>query len=216
MLWHPKEIWANEDVFVLGGGPSLKGFDWNLLRDKHVIGCNAAIELGFGVCEICFFSDFDWFQANYQMLSDFPGMVVTHCTALSSRPESWIRYMPREQEGLYPNALGFGGNSGVGALNLALILGAKRVFLLGIDCNTGNDGEYHWKDQSGERRDTNGRLMDRVRPDLFTKFKNGFGFAAQTLPKVFPGRSVINLNEKSGLRCFPFMSLDQVFKKQLV
>lgn len=216
MLWHPKEIWSDEDVFVLGGGPSLKGFDWNLLRGKHVIGCNNAINLGFDVCEICFFSDYDWFQDHYTELSNFPGYIVTHCTSLASRPESWIRYMPREPEGLFREALGFGGNSGVGALNLALILGAKRVFLLGIDCCPGEDGEYYWSEESGERRDANGKLIEPKRPDLFSKFRNGFGFAAQTLPKVFPDRKVFNLNPKSALKCFPFMSLDSVFKAQPV
>jgi len=37
-------IWKGQTVYLIGGGPSLKGFDWNRLRNKKSIAINKAIK----------------------------------------------------------------------------------------------------------------------------------------------------------------------------
>lgn len=196
-LWEPTQFWSGEDVYIVGGGPSLNGFDFSQLHDKNVIGCNtAALRLGFEVCDICLFVDVTWFLDNFNKLSKFQGLVVTNCQSMLFRNEPWLKVMERMEDGLHRNALGFGGNSGATALNLACILGAKRIFLLGIDC-VSTKSDHHW------HKDT--RAVPQ--PGLYDKFKNGFGRMCLDLPKVFPGTQVFNLNQASSLRCFPFMAV---------
>ena len=205
-LWEPTQFWSGEDVFIVGGGPSLNGFDFSRVRNKNVIGCNtAALRLGSDICDICFFADVVWFLDNFRLLSEFQGLIVTHCQSMLFRSETWLRVMERQEDGLHKDSIGFGGNSGASALNLALILGAKRVFLLGMDCvstqkqeNNTIELDHHW------HADTRQLPTD----GLYRKFKDGFGRMSIDLPRVFPGTEVFNLNPLSSLRCFPFMTAD--------
>lgn len=208
--WNPfLQCWKDDDVFVLGGGPSLRDFDYSILKGKKVIGCNTSALVAGTNCSVCFYSDHEWFLQNYGRLESFRGWVVTHCTAHRSRTEKWIRYMERREDGLHRNALGFGGNSGVGAINLALILGARRVMLLGIDCGASPDGGHHWHDGYPQRADNAAAL--------YRKFTVGFHSVKRDLPTVFPKSSIINLNPNSNLRIFPFMSVeDAVAGKECV
>ena len=199
-LWQPSPLWKGSDAYILGGGPSLKGFDFNFLRDKNVIGCNtAALKVGAAVCQVCFFSDEEWFIQNYDDISKFSGLVVTHCVTMKQRSEAWIKWMERKDSGLHKDGLGFGGNSGCGAINLALLLGAKRVFLLGIDCAGGPEKEHHWH--------ADNRQQAANSEALYQKFKVGFSDIAKDLPRVFPGAEIFNLNPRSSLTVFPRLSM---------
>jgi hypothetical protein len=47
----------------------------------------------------------------------------------------------------FPGEIGWGGNGGFHAINLAIQWGAKRVVLLGIDCSL--EGGVHWHGRHG-------------------------------------------------------------------
>jgi hypothetical protein len=194
-LWKPDQRWAGADVFIVGGGPSLAGFDWSLLHGKNTIGCNAAFKLGVDVCKVCFFSDQKWFQAYETELSTFTGEVVTHCPRLLplSFRTPWLKGVRREKRGLHQKAIGFGGNSGCSAVNLALLMGAKRVFLLGFDCKVEDVKQTHWHKWT----------IEQMNLQVFPKFIQGWGAIAVDLPTVFPGCEIINLNPDSAIPFFP-------------
>ena len=40
----PDKAWEGKPCFIIGGGPSLEGFDWNRLKGKRTIGINRAFE----------------------------------------------------------------------------------------------------------------------------------------------------------------------------
>jgi len=40
----PDGAWKNKPCFIVGGGPSLKDFDWHLLKGRRTIGINRAFE----------------------------------------------------------------------------------------------------------------------------------------------------------------------------
>ena len=44
--WMPEPFWKGEDVFILGGGTSLRKFPWTLLHDEKVIGCSLSKAAG--------------------------------------------------------------------------------------------------------------------------------------------------------------------------
>lgn len=75
MVWMPKKIWNGETAFIIGGGPSLSSFDWNLLKGKHTIGCNDAYLLGKERCEVMLFSDVKWGIAHEKRLSQYKGII---------------------------------------------------------------------------------------------------------------------------------------------
>ena len=54
--WNPPQIWKDQTAFILGGGPSLKDADLDLIHDRRVIGVNNAYQLGSWV-DVCWFGD---------------------------------------------------------------------------------------------------------------------------------------------------------------
>lgn len=180
------------DVFVIGGGPSLRDFDWTLLKGKPTIGCNAAFLLGCGICRVCFFSDLHWFDTFNDRLTEYPGMVVTHCPELSEKRPAWLHFVPRREPGLWVDGIG-GGSSGAGAVNLALLLGARRILLLGFDGALAQDGRSNWHENT----------IEPPNPHVYPKFDEDLFFVAKMLPLCFPGREVINLTPNSTINHFP-------------
>lgn len=185
-------FYAGADVFIIGGGTSLHGFDWKRLVGRKVIGANAAFTLGARICPVCFFSDahwFDWFEA--RLHDEYAGIVVTHSPELRTGRPPWVHWFLRREPGLWRDAIG-GCNSGAGAINLALIMGARRVFLLGFDCKPGNDGRANWHPHQ----------IEPTSPYVYPVFMQDFAAVARDLPSVFPGTEIINLNPDSELECF--------------
>ena len=146
--WVPSPIWSGEDAFVIGGGRSLERFDWQLLVPEKTIGCNDAYRLGPDVCKLCIFGDEPWWEANCQGLAEYAKSrpVVTNRPSMYRNPTPWLKTMQREAKGLTTegDVLGWNGNTGAAAINLALRLGARRVFLLGFDMHAdGSRGNWH-------------------------------------------------------------------------
>ena len=200
--WNPDTRWAGEDVYIIGGGPSLSGFQWERLRYKNTIGCNAAFRLGVDICKVVIFSDLKWYHEFKEELAQFKGDVFTHCDSLHAEPVEWLKTYRREKRGLHKSALCFGGNTGCGAVNLALIMGARRVFLMGFDCTPPVNDKSHWHNWRIER------------PNLavYPKFIEGWSSVHATLGSVFPGTQIINLNPDSGIPFFPKESLAAHFE----
>ena len=200
--WTPKAEWKGQDVFIIGGGDSLRDFDWLLLHRELTIGCNNAYTHGSRVCKICLFGDNKWFEdpkyKHKEKLAQFKGVVFTCSPHLLHSKIPWLWTVPREKQGLRTNALGWNGNTGASAVNLALILGAKRVFLLGFDMQLSDGGKPNWHDD----------LIDKTNPDAYRRFLKHFRKVAADLPVRFPGRKIININANSALDLFPKLNPD--------
>lgn len=199
--WTPHREWEGTDVFVIGGGPSLRGFDWSLLHGRHTIGCNDAFRLGSDVCRVVFFSDAGFYERAKDDLARFPGLVVSHCPRLVVKPPPFVKLLPRMPSGLFEHCIGFGKNSGCGAVNLALLMGASRVFLLGFDCKVSPEGTTHWHDHN---------RTAKPNPQLYPRFLDGWRDVSRDLPRVFPGRQVINLGPDSAIPFFPQQPVESV------
>lgn len=200
VLHVPAPVWAGQDVFVIGGGPSLIGFDWSLLHGHRTIGANSAFTLGVEVCKVCHFSDWKWYIKFEEQLRAYAaqgGQVITHLRTLIPRKAAQslahVEIMARVPNGLHHDALGFGGNTGCSGTNLALIMGAKRVFLLGFDCKAANPSQTHWHDLR----------IDVPNQKHYTRFMEGWKAIADDLPTKFPGCEIINLNPDSAIPYFP-------------
>lgn len=190
----PLPDWNGQDAYVIGGGHSLKDFDFGQLLPLNTIGCNQAFRLGGEACKVCIFGDFKFWHVFRQEIAEcFTGWVAT-CYRTDTCP-AWLKAFARKTEGLATgNTLGWNFNTGSSAINLALTMGAKRVFLLGFDCKMGpTPDESHWHNAA----------IETPMPANYEKFMAGFSNVAKALPEVFPGREIIVVGAESKLECFP-------------
>lgn len=205
--WIPQgDEWMGRDAYIVGGGPSLRSFDWDLLAGDHAIGCNSAFLLGAHVIDICVFGDVGWWRKiGRQRTSEYGGVVVG-CVdeRLSSYLDGcpWLLTMARQESGLGTRGtLAWNGNTGSLAINLALSLGAQRLFLLGFDMQARDVKRPNWHDLRCEPG----------RAEVYPRFCKKFGALATALPIVFPGREIVNVTDGSELNCFPKVSLAEHF-----
>lgn len=156
-FWIPDRRWEGQDVFVLGGGPSLRDFDFSRLSGKTVLGCNEAYTLGYPTVTAIFFSDAKWFVRRNRELEEYTskgGFLVTHDEPLRNHNLPWLKVLCRldgelrgmrtMKNGQVGHGIGFGHNSGSSSINLALLLGARRVYLLGFDMKQSGDRKNNW------------------------------------------------------------------------
>lgn len=218
--WSPSPIWMGQDAYIIGGGPSLQGFDWGLLRGKNTIGCNSAFILGSEIVKINIFGDHDWWlKIGRDKGAMYGGLMVACCPArhLKDDKTSWLLTMSRHGEasgesgGLGTTGLGFNGNTGSLAINLALILGARRVFLLGFDMkpkfeNGSRDFKPNWHDLRHET----GNI------DCYARFIKAFHAVWRDLPFKFPGCEIVNVTDDSNLPYFPKLALKEHFNPQVM
>lgn len=124
-------------VFVVGGGASLRDFDWTLLEGRQVLAVNTAFRK-LPNATAMFFADRN-FYGQWKDLHPrqdfwrFGGEIFTSLEDFSDHPR--IKTL----------VLGVTGNSGVQAIDAAQTLGAEKIVLLGFDGKPG-----HWHDGTSE------------------------------------------------------------------
>lgn len=196
----PLPDWGNADVYIVGGGASLSRFDFTKLAGRHSIGCNQAFRNGFHACKICTFCDFKFWEEYGEEIATFKGWVATNY--LTPVVPTWLKYFTRQHEGLAPahcGALAFNFSTGGMSINLALALGARRVFLLGFDCCKVAD-KAHWHKWELEPQ------LDQH----YDRFICGFDAIACALPSVYPDAQIFNVTDgSSGLKSFPICSFEE-------
>ena len=201
MLWETKRFWEGKTVFVIGGGTSLKGFNWSLLHNKHVIGCNDAYKLGDWV-DICCFGDAKWYRHHKNNgLATFGGIKVTWRSEFIDDPN--VMVLKGRPGGLFlkPEWIGWNTNTGALAINLAVKLGCKKIILLGFDMKLREDGIGNWYDNQ----------LDKPKNEVFKKFHRGFVCLASDMKKKVPEVVVLNANPDSDLDVFPKITLEEAF-----
>jgi len=200
--------WKGRRCFIIGGGPSLKNVDLDLLRNEITIGINRAYEkltpsILFGVDP----QMWGWVEQgkcgeeSKRKFNEYKGYKVW--MALLSKRGKMQLFPPdfylvdEDDRGGYKigttDLLSFKNNSGYGAINLAAALGANPIYLLGFDMQGDKQGKQKWW-HDGYPID----YGEGVYPTYIDEI-NGF---APELKRA--GFEVINLNPKSALKCFPF------------
>ena len=113
---------------------------------------------------------------------------------------NWVRQDSRP--GLGNPGLRTNGNSGMGAINLAYLFGARRILLLGMDMKLGPKGEKHWHG-------------DHPKPLVQGLVFNDWIHKARDLTKGLKAEKieVINCTPGSALQCFPMGDLEKELSK---
>lgn len=200
--------WKGRRCFLVGGGPSLKTFDWSLLDGELAIAVNRAFE--FFNPSITFSMDSRYFTWN-QMgkangKSEYHPEVPERFWKMKCM-KTWVQISKRAfPEGIYTllnagpigltklmsDGVATGENSGFAALNLALNLGASPIYLLGYDMK-GNDAGKQAHFHSGYPSIMGAHVYSRTFIPYFEK-------AACEIKSR--GCQVINLSATSALDCF--------------
>lgn len=142
--WKIDPIWKGETVYIIGGGPSLLNFNWGLLAGKKTIAINKAI-LSLPSADILYWTDsrvYGWYKTE---IDKFKGLKITIRDHVSY-PNDVKILKKGDKYGLCEDGttLSHGNNSGYAAINLAYLLGAKKIVLLGYDMkNNGTQSHYH-------------------------------------------------------------------------
>jgi hypothetical protein len=205
--WKVPVIWPNSTVVVIGGGPSLRGFDFSPIHDQHVLGCNQAFELGPWV-DAVWFGDCRWYDWNKTALHQFGGLKVTCCPKLAQNPVIGIKAVQRSRKstGIDPNRdkISWNRHTGGSALNLAVHFGARRILLLGYDMKLGKDGSHWWHTKH----------KSQPRDNIYkTRFLPAYTTMATDLERLRV--EVINAGPDSDMEVFPRMTLAEALQRPL-
>jgi hypothetical protein len=127
VVFKSKKNW--DRCFVIASGPSLTEEDIEIVRnmDVKVIVTNDTWRI-VPWADVLFFHDRKWWN-HYKDEIDFKGEIVTWIDVKDPR-------VTRERIKAY-------GNSGAGAISLAVHYGCKWIGLLGVDCQY-DDDKRHW------------------------------------------------------------------------
>ena len=204
--WTPHPVWEGEDVFIIGGGSSLRNFDWSLLKTELTIGCNDAYRLGADICTVCLFGDIKWYREHHDQLSVWEGTAFSCVPHLLDKSPNWLWTLCRRKSGLHTDAVGWNDNTGASAINLALLMGAYRVFLLGFDMKEGPADDPNWHDE---------RVEKHIKGLYASKFLKHFPRIKADLHSKFPGREIHNINDDSALQEFPIIGVDEFWSQRV-
>lgn len=148
----PQVDYSGKSVFVVGSGPSLTGFDFSQLIGREVIAVNHAYKLTPHQVHTFYDQTFlteaakdgyDYTKHPAHILaSKSSGCVESENVTIYRRSNMVSRKI---EQGLY-----CGYSSAQAAVNFALIMGARAVYLLGVDCKYLSESEVrHCADLNG-------------------------------------------------------------------
>ena len=205
-IW-ARNVWLDVPCCVIGGGESFKQVPVECLVGKKVIGVNRGAE--FFDVDIWYFGDVSYYEKMEQMIykdvnkegwsrwnspsvlkvcpSPITPYVFKKCVWAVRRllkPEITRDFY----NGIYP-----GGNSGLGALVLAIALGANPIYLLGFDMKMKVSDHWH-SGYPGQDKISFKRKLQVYRKEIER--------LVPLIDKV--GVKVYNAYEDSELKCFPY------------
>lgn len=212
--------WAGQPAYIVGGGASLFGFDFSKLKDKkNRIVINRAWKDVYDA-EI-------WFSEDHRVVTElwgkdpffqaFKGLKVLHALAPHCADEALaidptLTVIRRIREDKYwsksfRDGLSMSSCSGVGAINLACILGADPIYLLGFDCRT--DGNYIQNYHDEYKKMGWDWLTGGNKADIF---KSDMELWVNLHTKDKRIINLINPHLPSAIDCWPKMTFDEALR----
>lgn len=228
MIWEVPRIWEGGDCFIFGGGPSIpeqfgvpeekrrlvmerkatpriyQPYILEMLKDKHIIGINAAYLIG-DFFDFIFFGDRRFFLENEQGLKAMGKPIVSCHHSFNGHP--WVKWLSKGKPlGIEssPNKVSWNNNSGAAAISMAANAGVKRIILLGFDMTLDSEKNQHWhkhyqKVGNNPRRDVN---------TSFARHLSSFGTIYQDANKR--GLKLINTSMNSKIKEIPKIPLKEL------
>jgi len=216
-------LWEGASVAVVGGGPSLAGFDFTKLKNCTLAGAPAKVIAINGAIKACPFADL-WFTEDLRVVElyyktsawrAFDGLKVLHALspsfaakALDMDPSLTIISRKRQDKfwsRTLADGLSLSSNSGVGAINLAQILGAVWIYLLGFDCKVSNTGGANFHDDYRKAH------WDETGNAQFASFKSDFEHWVEPHARSMKVINLTPIDDPSAIECWPRWDLKSFF-----
>ena len=185
--------WRGSDCLIVGGGPSVTGFDFEPYARGHVIGINmAALRWPSSLCYV----EDKRVLGRLKFLHEWPRPRIFHAVE-SNLPDLTGWQVLQSTGDLWSASLNAGlvhaSNAGVSALNLACVLGADPIHLIGFDMIPAADGktQHFHRDYPKDWRQP-AHVFDRFLAD----------FERYAPMAKAGGRRIVNLSPGSALTCF--------------
>lgn len=200
MSWPPvPRLWPGALAVILASGPSLGRQDLAPLHAAHAAGRCRVMAVNdswrkYSAADLLYACDDQWWVKESGAAA-FAGLKVTQ-DALAAKRYGLMRVPSVDEPGLSldPLRIHTGLNGGFQALNLALLLGAARILLLGYDMRLGPAGEKHW------HPDHQGACFN---PDPVKLAEWACRFEETPPMLATAGVAVINCTPGSAIGCFP-------------
>lgn len=201
--WAVPRLWEGEACAILAGGPSLSVEQVDAVRASGLrcIAINSSYRLA-PWADLLYFCDarfYDWHKDD-EVFKAFGGIKATLDNFYLRKliPDlRCVRNVGQRGLSLAPGEIRHGSNSGYQAINLAVQLGAARLFLFGYDFKYGDDGRSHW--HGGHPIPTPKKVFSELMLPCFA----GLRAELEAL-----GVSVINCSPGSALTEFPYRPFD--------
>jgi hypothetical protein len=183
------------EAVCAASGPSLTAEDIETVRQwrkgyglsRSVIVCNTTFK-AIPWADTLFGMDGKWWrQYSKEAKESFKGELVTSSQSYKSYGISFSRHLTF-------------GNTGAGAIHLAFKRGARRIYLLGYDCQkTGGKSHHH-----GDHPQPLHNAVSMVSwPDQFKRLADALRGKCE----------VINCTRETALKCFPRLTLEEALSK---
>lgn len=203
-LWTIPRIWDGTECFILGGGPSLNAVDVEQLRGRHVIAVNNAFKIAMWA-DAMFYGDLKWPTfgrpvPHGQLLLQFAGLKVTSVEKHEGKPgiKAVRRFGKSYGISRNPGYLTWNKSSGASAINLAVLLGAGRIVLLGYDMHK-IGGECNWHQEHPNH--------NNPKKNPYEGFLEPFPAIARDLKAM--GVECVNATPGSALTEFPIITPEE-------
>jgi hypothetical protein len=197
----PPDRWSGEIVVVAAPGPSLTPAVANACKGRRTIAVQDAYRL-LPWADVLYGCDAVWWH-HHKGCPDFSGEKwSTHDDISNDKREVAAKYgvhliagKPADVFSLNPAVLHYGSNSGFQAVNLAILMGAARIVLVGFDMRVVCGKRHFFGDHPAPLNNS----VD------FSRFVEPFQRAVQSLPSDL---EILNATPGSALQCFPMVSLE--------
>jgi hypothetical protein len=202
-----KDAWKNKICIAIGNSRALQGFDFNLLNDYNTIGCNHLVE-DWDKMKWHIVQDDRFFEKTTYTFDKFKGKRLLHNSIVLKQEEnmyffkSTINPSLSPVEGIYSRRL-----TGISVLHFAIISGAKKIYVLGIDYPQivdKNISKHYKKDYTGSVNSI--ESLNQVNKKTEDLINNPFIQSHKD--------KIINVCDNGFIKCFTTISM-QEFKNRL-
>lgn len=204
--------WRGRRAFVVGGGPALKSFDFGRLAGELWIGCNVAfLERPTIALSICYRFMRDVVRPPAPLAEAWAACPSVKVFMDPPTVKDDVNAVPAYHIGNCGNNWGRtlaggvrqGPLTGIVAANLADILGASPIYLLGMDCRISpEDGKANYHEHYKWNQD------GKIRPK-HERYKGARNVWEKHAPEI---RGRVVLLGDSALECFERGDVDQVLR----
>jgi hypothetical protein len=169
-FWSVPQEWPGETVFIIAGGPSVKGQNLELLRGRRIIVINSSV-YSVPWADFLYFGDWRWWREpeNAAAVENFRGRVVTVSRLCSESKALVCRVTKPPGLALAHDSLMQKWTSLTAATNLAahLVGPGGTIIWLGADGQLAADGRQHHYDKP-HRWPYRAGCYDKQHADLVT------------------------------------------------